>query len=72
MLHSPHFPFFTDAGVRLRSPRGLEKRICRAAAALRRIPREELPPAGAWIEDHARFLLGEADALRRALRGSPA
>lgn len=56
----------------LRPPRRLLRSLRMAADAVRRIPREELSPAGMWVEDHARFLLGEADALRRALRAAPA
>ena len=71
MDHSP-FPLFSAASrARLRPDRGLLRRVRRAVAAARRIPREELSPAGVWIEDHARFLLEEADALRLALRPAP-
>ena len=57
--------------ARLRTVPALAERIRRAARAVSGIPREALPPAGEWIEDHARFLLDEADALYRTLRFSP-
>ena len=55
----------------LRSPRGIEKQIRRAAQAVSRIPREDVSPAGQWVEDHARLLLDAVDALKRSLRFSP-
>jgi len=55
----------------LRAPARLLSSIQNASGALRSIPREDLSPAGLWMEDHARFLLGEADALRRALKNAP-
>ena len=55
----------------LRSPTHLLSSIRSAFKALRAIPREDLSPAGLWMEDHARFLLGEADVLRRTLKQAP-
>lgn len=42
-----------------------------AVRAARNVPREALPPAGCRIEDQARFLLDEAEALEKRLRRSP-
>ena len=58
--------------ARLKMPRGLCGRIRGAYEALRSIPREDVSPAGIWIEDNALFLLETADALGRELRFSPA
>ena len=55
----------------LRGPRGMARRIIRAAQAVRRVPREDVSPAARWMEDHARLLLDAADALNRDLRFSP-
>jgi len=58
--------------ARLRAPRGLPGRIRRAAYALRGLPREDLPPAAEWIEDHAAFLSQEFSARAREARALPA
>ena len=55
----------------LRGPRGIARRVIRAAKAVRRVPREDISPAARWMEDHARLLLDSADALNRDLRFSP-
>ena len=57
--------------TRLRGPKGLTEHIRRAREAVCGIPREALSPAGVWAEDHALFLLEEADALERALKRAP-
>lgn len=57
--------------IALLPPARISARIRRAHAACRRVPREELSPAGMWIEDHARFLLQEALRLREALKNAP-
>lgn len=57
--------------TRLRSPRGLTEHIRKAREAVCGIPREALSPVGVWAEDHALFLLEEADALERALKRAP-
>ena len=57
--------------TRLRCPKGLTEHIRRAREAVCGIPREALSPAGAWLEDHALFLLEEADALKREIKRSP-
>jgi cyclic beta-1,2-glucan synthetase len=57
--------------MRLRSPRGLAEHIRKAREAALGIPREALSPVGVWAEDHALFLLEEADALERALKRAP-
>ena len=55
----------------LRPLHGLCAKILRAGKAVRALPREELSPAGVWLEDHARFLAEEAEALRLTLRSCP-
>ncbi|MBQ6959930.1 MAG: hypothetical protein IJP78_03015 [Clostridia bacterium] len=55
----------------LRCPKGLADLIRKAREAACGIPREALSPAGVWVEDHALFLLEEADALKRALKRAP-
>ena len=57
--------------TRLRAPAHLCFSIRNAAHALRKISREDLSPAGLWVEDHARFLLGEGDALVHDLHALP-
>lgn len=57
--------------TRLRCPKGLTEHIRKAREAVCGIPREALSPAGAWLEDHALFLLEEADALKREIKRSP-
>ncbi len=57
--------------ARLRCPKGLSDSIRKAREAVCSVPREELSPAGAWVEDHALFLLEEADALKRDARRAP-
>lgn len=57
--------------ARLRPPAGIAARIRKAVQVLRRIPREDVSPAGRWAEDHARLLLDAADALNRGLRFAP-
>ncbi len=68
-------PSVADVSVsgmaRLRAPRGILRRIRRAERAVRRIPRDEVSPAGAWLEDHAGFLTEEAEALLQRLRAVP-
>ena len=71
MQQSPFFSFDRAAGGYLRLPRSLTVSIRRAHAAACNLPREELSPAGVWMEDHALFLLEETEALRRELRFSP-
>ena len=61
----------TAGFARLRSPRGIEKQIRRAVQAVSRIPREDVSPAGQWVEDHARLLLDAAEAQTRQLRFAP-
>ena len=58
--------------LRLQAPASLSRAIRQALGALRQIPREELHPAGIWVEDHARLLMDEAAALNRALKKAPA
>ena len=53
--------------VRLCPPRGLIRRLRAGVNAVQGTNREDLPPGGLWIEDHGRFLLEEAEALRQAL-----
>ena len=55
----------------LRFPKGLIKKMHQAEECIRRIPREDLSPAGQWLEDHARFLLEEAGALKARLCPAP-
>ena len=57
--------------MRLRPGPGLRDRVRRAAQAAADTPRDALSPAGIWIEDHARFLLDEAERLIRDTRFSP-
>ncbi len=57
--------------ARLRPARGLTGLVRRAARAAAHAPREALSPSGVWIEDHARFLLDEAERLFRDARRSP-
>ncbi|MBQ4075114.1 MAG: hypothetical protein IJD39_07930 [Clostridia bacterium] len=61
----------SDAMARLCFPKGLIRKIYQAEECIRRIPREDLSPAGLWLEDHARFLLEEAGALKARLRPAP-
>ena len=63
-------PFFS-VKARLRCPKGLSDRIRKAHQAVCGIPREELSPSGAWIEDHALFLLEETEALKQILKSAP-
>lgn len=58
--------------IRLKADRGLPQRVRGAVAALRLIPRDMLPPAGEWIEDHAAFLTDIAAANYREIRALPA
>ena len=69
MLKAASFPF--SGRARLRGPAGLAARIRKARQAVCGIPREELSPSGVWIEDHALFLLEEAEALERQLKAAP-
>ncbi len=69
MSKASFFPFSGQA--RLRCPSALMDRIRKARQAACGIPREELSPSGIWIEDHALFLLEEADALGRKLKTAP-
>ena len=62
---------FADPHVRLKAPRGLTTSVEAAVRAVRRVPRDALSPAGCRIEDQARFLLDEAQALEEKLRRSP-
>jgi len=55
----------------LRLPRRLYAAIRKGEAAARALPREDLSPAALWLEDHARFLAEEAQALGRQLRKRP-
>ena len=57
--------------VHLRPPAGLSRRIRRAMQAVSRVPREDVSPAGQWVENHIRQLLDAADALERDLRFAP-
>ena len=57
--------------ARLRSPAGIAGRIRRAVQAAQRVPRQDVTPAGRWVEDHAGLLLDAADALGRDLRFAP-
>ena len=57
--------------ARLRCKKGLSDLIRKAREAVCSIPREYLSPAGAWVEDHALFLLEEADALKRDVQRAP-
>ena len=57
--------------ARLRCPPGLVDSIRKARQAACAIPREELSPSGVWMEDHALFLLEEAEALGRTLKSAP-
>ena len=52
----------------LRLPRRLYAAIRKGEAAARALPREDLSPAALWLEDHARFLAEEAQALGRQLQ----
>ena len=61
----------TAGFARLRSPRGIEKQIRRTIQAVSRVPREDVSPAGQWVEDHARLLLDAAEAQTRQLRFAP-
>ena len=71
-MDHPFVPFFSSgARSRLCPPAGLLRRIRGAEKALRQVPREDLSPAGCWIEDHARFLTEEAEEVQSALRFSP-
>ena len=63
-------PSFTGL-ARLRSPAGIAGRIRRAVQAAQRVPRQDVTPAGRWVEDHAGLLLDAADALGRDLRFAP-
>ena len=67
---SQRSPLFASQAA-LRPLPGLCAKILRAGKAVRALPREELSPAGVWLEDHARFLAEEAEALRLALRSCP-
>ena len=58
--------------ARLRPDRSLPGLIRKTDMALRAVPREDLPPAGTWVEDHSRLLMDEAEALCRDARGWPA
>ena len=69
MLKAPFFSVSVKA--RLRCPKGLSDRIRKAHQAVCGIPREELSPSGVWMEDHALFLLEEAEALKRKLKSAP-
>ncbi len=59
------------ASARLRAVKGLRRRIQKTVKTLGRMPREEVSPAGIWILDHGRFLLGEAETLARETRRGP-
>ncbi len=69
MLKTTVFP--VSGRARLRCPADLTNQIRRARQAACAIPREELSPSGAWLEDHALFLLEEASALAHALKNAP-
>ena len=69
MAHISTAVFSVTGRARLRLPRGILQKIRRAEKAGRKIPREELSPAGVWLEDHARFLAEEGAALRQELAG---
>ena len=69
MLTAAFCPF--SGRARLHGTAGLAARIRKARQAVCGIPREELSPSGVWIEDHALFLLEEAEALERNLKTSP-
>lgn len=57
--------------VSLSAPAALQRRIRHALADCRQLSRDDLSPAGVWIEDHARFLLQETARLKDALRKAP-
>ena len=61
----------TGPRTRLKAPYGLTACVEAALRAANRVPREALDPAGCRIEEEARFLLDEAEALERKLRPSP-
>lgn len=69
MLHCARL-FFSER-TRLIPPKGMSRMIRRTCGALRVYAREDLPPAGVWAEDHARFLMDEAEALERDSRRWP-
>lgn len=71
MRQSSLSPVVSTGKVKLKAPRGLDRRIREAYEAARRLPREELSPAQIWLEDNALFLLEEADAQGRETRFSP-
>ena len=57
--------------ARLKAPKGLTQRLQQALCAIRSIPRDQVSPSGRWIEDHGRFLLGQAQALKSSVRALP-
>ncbi|MBR3106762.1 MAG: hypothetical protein IKH30_06190 [Clostridia bacterium] len=57
--------------ARLRPTAGLSGHIRRTLQAVSRVPREDVSPAGQWVEDHARLLLDTVDTLKRGLRFAP-
>lgn len=58
----------TDAAfapsARLKTIKGIRRRLKKTVRALGGLPREEVSPAGGWVLDHARFLLGEMESAR--------